>query len=106
MHLQNKHNRLLWKEAQYIRRRHPERSRCRMCDDTTFTDTTEWTLIQSLETSRTMFIAVFNAARDICMINSIHRKHKYHQILQRHALTPRKRLCERWFIKNILTCVI
>ena len=69
--------------------------------------TVEWTLIQSLETSsRTMFIVVFSGARDICMINSIHRKHKYHQILQRRALTSRKRRCERWFIKNILTCVI
>ena len=63
---QNKHDRLLWKEAQNIRRRHPERSRC-------------------FETSRTIFIAVFNDAGDIYMINSIHRKHKYHQILQNHA---------------------
>ena len=37
----------------------------------------QWTLIQSLETSRSMFIAVFNHAEDIYMINSIHRKHKY-----------------------------
>ena len=71
---QNKHNRLLWKEAQNIRRRHPERS------------PVQWSLIQSLETSRTIFIAVFNDAGDIYMIlNSIHRKHKYHQILQSHA---------------------
>ena len=41
-----------------------------------------------------MFIAVFNGAGDIYMIDSIHGKHKYHQILQRRALTPRKRLCE------------
>ena len=33
---QNKHNRLLWKEAQNIRRRHPERSRCPMEPDTEF----------------------------------------------------------------------
>ena len=45
----------------------------------------QWGLIQSLETSRTIFIAVFNDAGDIYMINSIHRKHKYHQILQSHA---------------------
>ena len=45
----------------------------------------QWSLIQSLETSRTIFIAVFNDAGDIYMINSIHRKHKYHQILQSHA---------------------
>ena len=96
MLLQNKHNRLLWKEAQYT-----------VLDGDILRDhAVEWTLIQSLETSRTMFIAVFNGARDICMINSIHRKHKYHQILQRRALTSRKRPCERWFIKNILTCVI
>ena len=38
----------------------------------------QWTLIQSLGTSRTMFIAAFNDAGDIYMINnSIHRKHKY-----------------------------
>ena len=43
--------------------------------------------IQSLETSRTVFIAVFNDAGDIYMINSIHSKHKYHQILQRRAVT-------------------
>ena len=43
--------------------------------------------------------------KDSHMINSIHRKHKYHQISQRRALTSRKRLCERWVIKNILTCV-
>ena len=67
---QNKHNRLLWKEAQNSRRRH---------------HAVQWSLIQSLETSRTIFIAVFNDAGDIYMINSIHRKHKYHQILQSHA---------------------
>ena len=70
---QNKHNRLLWKEAQEdgdILRDHA----------------VQWSLIQSLETSRTIFIAVFcNDAGDIYMINSIHRKHKYHQILQSHA---------------------
>ena len=70
---QNKHNRLLWKEAQNIRRRHPE------------SHAVQWSLIQSLQTSRTIFIVVFNDAGDIYMINSIHRKHKYHQILQSHA---------------------
>ena len=93
MLLQNKQNRLLCKEAQHIKRRHPERSRCLMDP------------VQSLDTSRTMFIAVFNGAGNIYTINSIHRKHKYHQISQRRALTSRKRLCERWVIKNILTCV-
>ena len=39
------------------------------------------------------------------MINSILRKHKYYQILQRHALTSRKRLFGVWFIKTILSCV-
>ena len=34
-----------------------------------------------------MSIADFNDVGDICMINGIIRKHKYHQILQRHALT-------------------
>ena len=34
-----------------------------------------------------MFIAVFNDVIDIYMINSILRIHKYHQILQRRALT-------------------
>ena len=70
---QNKHNRLLWEEAQNIRRRHPERSLLR-------DHAVQWTLIQSLETSRTIFIAVFNDAGDIYIINSIHRKHKYHHI--------------------------
>ena len=32
-----------------------------------------------------MFIAVFNDAGDIYVINSFHRKHEYHQILQRRA---------------------
>ena len=83
---QNKHNRLmLWKQAQNIRRRVPERSRCPMDPDTE---------IQSLETSRTMFIVAFTDAGDIYMINSIHRQHRYHLILQRRALTSRKRLCE------------
>ena len=50
------------------------------------------TLIQSSETSRTMFIAVFNDIWDIHMINSVCRKHKYHQILQRRALMSGKRL--------------
>ena len=44
------------------------------------------TLIQSSETSRTMFVAGFNDIGDIHMINSVCRKHKYHQVLQRHAL--------------------
>ena len=56
---QNKHNRLLWKEAQNVRYRHPERSRVQS------------TLIQSSETSRTMFVAVFNDIGDIHMINSV-----------------------------------
>ena len=47
-----------------------------------------------------MFIAVFNDVGDICMINGILRKHKYHQILQRRALTSRKRLFGVWFIKT------
>ena len=81
---QNKHNRLLWKEAQNIKRRHPERSRYLMDPDTEF-----------IETSRIMFIAIFNDAGDIYVLNSIYSKHKYHQILQRRALiTSRKRLCE------------
>ena len=40
------------------------------------------TLIQSSETSKTMFIGGFNDIGDIHMINSVCRKHKYHQILQ------------------------
>ena len=56
------------------------------------------TLTQSSETSRTMFIAVFNDIGDIHMINSVCRKHKYHQILQRRALMSGKRLCGKWFI--------
>ena len=51
------------------------------------------TLIQSSETSRTMFVAVFNDIGDIHMINSVCRKQKYHQILQRRALMSEKRLC-------------
>ena len=51
------------------------------------------TLIQSSETSRTMFVAVFNDNGDIQMINSVCRKHKYHQILQRRALMYGKRPC-------------
>ena len=47
-----------------------------------------------------MFIAVFNDVGDIYMINSILTKHKYHQILQRRALTSRKRLFGVWFIKT------
>ena len=47
-----------------------------------------------------MFIAVFNDVGDIHMINSILRKHTYHQILQRRALTSRKRLFGVWFIKT------
>ena len=90
---QNKHNRLLWKKAQNVRYIHPERSRCPI------------TLIQSSETSRTMFIAVFNDIGDIHMINSVCRKHKYHQILQRRALMSGKRLCGKWFINTFLTCV-
>ena len=39
-----------------------------------------------------MFIAVFSDVGDICMISRILRKHKYHQILQRHALSSGKRL--------------
>ena len=63
------------------------------------------TLIQSSETSRTMFVAVFNDIGDIHMINSVYRKHKYHQILQRRALMSGKRLCGKWFINTFLTCV-
>ena len=33
---QNKHNRLLWKEAQNVRYRHPERSQCPIDPDTEF----------------------------------------------------------------------
>ena len=58
------------------------------------------TLIQSSETSRTMFVAVFNDIGDIHMINSVCRKHKYHQILQRRALMSGKRLCGKWFINT------
>ena len=56
------------------------------------------TLIQSSETSRTMFAAVFNDIGDIHMINSVCGKHKYHQILQRRALMSGKRLCGKWLI--------
>ena len=68
------------------------------------------TLIQSSETSRTMFIAVFNDIGDIHMINSVCRKHKYHQILQRLGKDyvwemSGKRLCGKWFINTFLTCV-
>ena len=38
-----------------------------------------------------MFIAVFNDVRDIYVTNSILRKPKYHQILQRRALTSEKK---------------
>ena len=48
-----------------------------------------------------MFIAVFNDVGDIYMINSTLRKHKYPPILQRRALTSRKRLFGIWFIKTI-----
>ena len=54
------------------------------------------TQIQSSETARTMFVVVFNDIGDIHMINSVCRKHKYHQILQRPALTSGKRLCGKW----------
>ena len=91
---QNKHNRLLWKETQNVRyidilRDHGVQS----------------TLMQSSETSRTMFVAVFNDIGDIHMINSVCRKHKYHQILQRRALMSGKRLCGKWFINTFLTRV-
>ena len=39
------------------------------------------TPIQCSETSRTMSVAVFNDIGGIHMINSVCRKHKYHQIL-------------------------
>ena len=51
-----------------------------------------------------MFIAVFNDVRDIYMINSILRKPKYHQMLQRRALTSEKKAMWRWFINTFLTC--
>ena len=57
------------------------------------------TLIQSSETSRTVFVAVFNDIGYIHMINSVCRKHKYHQILQRRALMSGKRL---WKINTFL----
>ena len=64
------------------------------------------TLIQSSETSRTMFVEVVNDIGDIHMINSVCRKHKYHQIiLQRRALMSGKRPCGKWFINTFLTCV-
>ena len=63
------------------------------------------TLIQSSETSRTMFGAGFNDIGDIRMINSVCRKHKYPQILQRRALMSGKSLCGKWFINTFLTCV-
>ena len=91
---QNKHNRWLWKEAQNldieILRDH---------------DGVQSTLIQRSETSRTMFIVVFNNVGGIHMINSICKKHKCHQILERLALTSGKRLCGKWFINTFLTCV-
>ena len=58
-------------------------------------------LIHGRETSRTMFIAVFNDTGNICMINSILIKHKYHQILQRCALSSGKRVCGKWFIYKL-----
>ena len=51
-----------------------------------------------------MFIGVFNDVRDIYMINSILRKPKYHQILQRRASTSEKEAMWRWFIDTFLTC--
>ena len=50
-----------------------------------------------------MFIAVFNDVRDIYMIDSILKKPKYHQILQRRASTPEKEAMWRWFIDTFLT---
>ena len=43
----------------------------------------------------------------ICMIKSILRKHRYHQILQRRTtLSFRESLiCRRWFTNTLLTCV-
>ena len=61
----------MWKEAQNVRRRRSERSWCPINPDT-----------ELKLTSRTMFIADFNDVGDICMVNGILRKHKYHQILQ------------------------
>ena len=84
----------MWKEAQNVRRRRSERSWCPINPDT-----------ELKLTSRTMFIADFNDVGDICMVNGILRKHKYHQILQRHALTSGKKLCGRLFINTFLTCV-
>ena len=84
----------MWKEAQNVRRRHSERSWCPINPDT-----------ELKLTSSTMFIADFNDVGDICMVNGILRKHKYHQILQRRALTSGEKLCGRWFINTFLTCV-
>ena len=42
------------------------------------------------ETSRTMFIMVFSDVGDVCMMNSIIKKHKCYQIIQRRALSSGK----------------
>ena len=65
----------------------------------------QWTLIQTEEISRTMFIGVFGDVGEICMINSILRKHNYHQITQTGALLSGKKLCGRLFMNTFLTCV-
>ena len=38
-----------------------------------------------------MFIVVFNDVGDICMTNSIFRKHKHCDVIQKHALTIGKK---------------
>ena len=88
---QNKHNRLLWNEAENVRRRHPERSWCLIDPDT------------ELRNIRNYFIADFKDVGYVCMINNINTMHK---TLQRHALSPAKSLCGKWFINTFLTCVV
>ena len=68
-------------------------------------DGVQSTVIQRADTSRTMLTAIFNDVGDIHMINSICKKHKCHQILERRALTSGKRLCGKWFVNTFLTCV-
>ena len=67
------------------------------------------TLVERIVVSSIPYLSfcteVFNDIGDIHMINSVCRKHKYHQILQRRALMSGKRLCGKWFINTFLTFV-
>ena len=49
------------------------------------------------QTVQSTHIAVFNNIGDVCMKNSILRKHKYHQSVEKRALLSGKRLCGRCF---------